>query len=131
MAEVLVVDDDAEIRSALRLVLEDEQYTVFEAPDGESALTRLRTHPSPLVVLLDWHMPGIDGIQVLNALASDTPLTHRHAFILLTAAAVSDVRPLPSLSPKLDVQVMGKPFDIDDLLLMVRDAVARVTGPQA
>lgn len=128
MAEVLVVDDAEELRAALRMLLEAEGHTVYEAPDGLCALTRLRTHPRPLVVLLDWLMPGLDGIQVLHALAADAPLpTHRHAFILLTAAPISEAHPLPPLPSSQAVQVMQKPFDIDDLLAAIAAAAERCT----
>ncbi len=132
MADILVVDDDGDTRAMLRELLEDdEHFTVFESPDGESALARLRTHPVPLIVLLDWLMPGLDGIQVLQALAEDAPLTRRHAYILLTAAGISEARPLPPLPPVLDVGVILKPFDIDALLAAIRDAAVRISGPAA
>ena len=58
---VLVVDDDDGIRTSLRLALEDHGYKVLEAPDGETALDRMRTEP-PDVVVLDLMLPGMDGL---------------------------------------------------------------------
>ena len=49
---VLVVDDDDFIREALRELLSEEGYTVYEAPDGKAALQRLGDHPTGMVVLL-------------------------------------------------------------------------------
>jgi two-component system OmpR family response regulator len=51
---VLVVDDDTAIRQVLVAFFTDEGYAVFEAPDGMSALERMRSSPRHLVVLLDW-----------------------------------------------------------------------------
>jgi two-component system response regulator ResD len=57
---ILIVDDEA-LRSALRMVLEEEGYQVVEAPDGRSALDRLQQGRDCMVVLLDFNMPGMDG----------------------------------------------------------------------
>ena len=67
---VLIVDDHASFRRAVRLVLEYEGYDVVgEAADGEAALEAARElHPE--LVLLDVHMPGIDGFEVASRLTA-------------------------------------------------------------
>ncbi len=65
MARVLVVDDEQDMRMALRLFLERSGHTVQEAPDGESAISTLHATGAD-VVLLDMRMPGMDGAQTLN-----------------------------------------------------------------
>ncbi len=125
---VLVVDDEDGIRDAIRIVLEEEGYTVYEAPDGKPALVRLREHPEGMVVLLDMQMPGMDGISLLRALDTDECLATRHAIIVVSAQYP---RTLPlevaTLLTRLDVRVLGKPFDIDDLVAVVRAAAQRLT----
>ncbi|MEA2466129.1 MAG: hypothetical protein QOJ57_255 [Thermoleophilaceae bacterium] len=71
---VLIVDDHASFRRAVRLVLEYEGYEVVgEAADGEDALAQARDL-LPELVLLDVHMPGgIDGFEVASRLASNEP----------------------------------------------------------
>lgn len=74
--EVLIVDDDASIRTMLAFVFDDAGYRVVEAADGREALDVLRTEP-PALVILDLMMPGVDGVTVLRtrqdeALAADT-----------------------------------------------------------
>ena len=64
MARILVVDDEQDMRMALRLFLERAGHTVQEAPDGESALSLLHTTGAD-VVLCDMRMPGMDGAQTL------------------------------------------------------------------
>jgi two-component system chemotaxis response regulator CheY len=126
-ATVLVIDDDDDNRWVFRFVLEDANYSVLDAPNGMSGLEQLRTHPDPLVVLLDWVMPGMDGKQVLHAVASNGPAAQRHAYILMSASAQ---RPeFKALTPPddLDVTLLGKPFDIDDLFTTVAAAAARLT----
>jgi two-component system, OmpR family, phosphate regulon response regulator PhoB len=124
---VLVVDDDTIIREGIRAALEDSGYVVYEAPDGRSAIDRLRTSPAPLVVLLDWMMPGIDGMQVLRALHRDSAAVQRHAYLLMTAAL--DDPPIADLSLPVDVaiDVLRKPFDLDDLLTSVAQMATRLT----
>lgn len=71
---VLIVDDHASFRRAVRLVLEYEGYEVVgEAADGEAALSAA-TELHPELVLLDVHMPGgIDGFEVASRLAANKP----------------------------------------------------------
>jgi two-component system, NtrC family, response regulator HydG len=127
--DVLVVDDDPDIRYSLRFLLEDAGYTVFEAPDGKPALERLRTHPRGMVVILDWTMPGMDGQALLHVVSADLPLATRNAYILVTAY-VDAKRTLPlafaTLLTDVEAQVLSKPFDVDILLAAVERAAARL-----
>lgn len=77
---ILVVDDDATIRTLLRRLLTIEGYSVDEAADGATAMAKLDAH-RPDLLLLDIMMPGQDGLDVLEAVrrTSDLPV------ILLTA----------------------------------------------
>lgn len=65
---ILVTDDEKSIRNTLREVLEYENYAVEEAKDGPSALSFIRKQ-QPDLMLLDIKMPGLDGLEVLDALA--------------------------------------------------------------
>src|SRR3954462_7421991 len=62
-AEILVVDDDPDIRDSLREVLEDEGYSVACVGNGREALEYLHRGPRPRVILLDLMMPVMDGWQ--------------------------------------------------------------------
>ncbi len=57
----MVVDDEADIRSMIRLALELRGYHILEASDGEDALQKLRDGARPRLILLDLMMPGLNG----------------------------------------------------------------------
>jgi CheY-like chemotaxis protein len=119
---VLVVEDDQSTRETLADLIDEVGYTVFTAPDGESALIRLRTHPTPLVVLLDWLLPGMDGMAVLQAMATEAPEAQHHVYLLMTALW-DEARPvLATLPQDLVVTLVGKPFNVSDLLDVVAGA---------
>lgn len=86
MKKVLVADDKDTGRELVRTVLEKSGHQVFEASDGDQAVTEARRiHPD--LIILDIHMPGLDGFGVIEKLRreaafSDTPI------IALTASAM-------------------------------------------
>src|SRR5260370_42443403 len=108
MAHVFVVDDDPGIRVVLRCALEAEDHAVLEAADGISALERLRASPWPLVVLLDLHMPYLNGAGVLGTVAGDQVLAKRHRFLLLTATPLPLPPAFSTLLAGLNVPVASK-----------------------
>lgn len=65
MAKILIVDDEADMRLALRNVLSEEGHDCSEASDGASALARIERE-TPQLVLLDIRMPGMDGVELLR-----------------------------------------------------------------
>jgi len=67
VATLLFIEDDPNIRTALRLSLEDEGYRVEEAPDGESGI-RLFAQVRPDLVLLDLRLPDMSGFEVCRSL---------------------------------------------------------------
>lgn len=125
---VLVVDDHAAIRQVVGLLLEDAGYRVHQAADGGPALQQLRASREPMVVLLDMEMPGVDGVQVMQAVAADAVLVNRHAYVLVTANATMLPPGFASLLSRLRVPVVPKPFDVDELLEAVARAIARLGG---
>jgi DNA-binding NarL/FixJ family response regulator/AraC-like DNA-binding protein len=118
---VLVVDDDAGFRDALRLILQDE-YAVMEAADGRAALSVVRTEPVDLV-LLDILMPEIDGLEILQelkALEPDLPV------IMVTA--VKTVRTTVTAMKLGASDYVTKPFQEEELLASMRRALEQRAG---
>jgi CheY-like chemotaxis protein len=124
MANVLVIDDDDEIRGTLRMLLEDAEHTVREAASGQSGLPILRASEKRLVVLLDLIMPQMNGLQVLEAIRTEGPPLTRHAYILMTANNRHMLNQAAPLLSALSVTLVRKPFDVDTLLDAVDHAAA-------
>lgn len=129
--QILIVDDDRSIRATLRAVLEDEEYKVLEADNGQTALALLQATYGPLVVLLDLRMPGLDGAGVLEAVAADQRLATCNAYILITANSHSIPDATARLLEQLDVPVVPKPFDLDILLETVMQAAVKIFRPDS
>ena len=126
---VLVVQRDDALRETLREVLEDTGYEVLEAREGEDALAILHTNEQgSMVVILDQFMPRLDGAELLREVAQDRKLTKSYSFILLSAARLSMRIALVRLLTKLAVQVVSKPFDVDDFLAAVATASQRLSN---
>src|SRR5262249_26132482 len=81
---VLVIDDSVTFRSALAAALEDAGYHVLAAASGEQGL-RMAADARPAAVIVDGHLPGIDGATVLRRLRADLAL-RRTPSLLLTSS---------------------------------------------
>ncbi len=116
---VLVADDESEIRYMLELHLKREGYEVVTVANGQEAVDKL-TKESFDVALCDLVMPELDGIDVLNALATakcETPL------VLMSAHADTDTA-LEALQ-KGAFDYLAKPFRTDEVLFRLRRALER------
>ena len=89
---ILVADDNAAGRELMRTLLQMEDHVVYEARDGNEAVEMAR-RLRPDVVLMDVHMPVLDGIEATRLLRED-PLTRSIPVIVLTASATPDERRL-------------------------------------
>lgn len=111
---VLVVDDDAGLRSLLALICRRAGFNVDVANDGAQAL-HLMSNNSYLVAILDLQMPRVNGFDVIRQLRSKMP---RPSIIVITALP-------PSASIGLDASVVQavvrKPFDVDLLTTMLNE----------
>lgn len=123
---ILVVEDEAALAAMLRYNLERQGYSVEEAADGEEALLHLAEGP-PDLVLLDWMLPRMSGIEVCRQLRR-RPETRELPIIIVTARA-EDQDAVRGLNIGAD-DYITKPFSIDALLARVR-ALLRRARPAA
>ena len=121
MSRILVVDDSETVLTFLRTILENEQYEVATATNGNDGLALV--HQSlPDLVVTDSNMPGLDGFGLLLALRSD-PATEAVPVIMLTSGAPDDPDHI-AREPRPDVFVR-KSADFTPLLSEIRDALER------
>ena len=113
---ILVVDDEDLIRWSLSERLRSEGCTVVEAEDGQSALERANGDVD--LALLDYRLPDTDGLTLLRHLKKQNP---RLMAMLLTAYATAEtaVEALEAGAFHLE----RKPFDLDEIVLLVRGAL--------
>ena len=89
MKKVLVADDKDTGRELVRTVLEKSGHQVFEASDGEQAVAEaLRLQPD--LIILDIHMPGLDGFGVIEKLRRDPAFSHTPIIALTASAMMGD-----------------------------------------
>jgi DNA-binding response OmpR family regulator len=120
-ARLLVVDDDADIRSLLRELLTRAGFQVDEAPDGRTALRRLFEAP-PDLVILDVSMPELDGYATLERIRdlSDVP-------VMMLTARTQELERVRGLTSGADDYV-AKPFGRQELLARVQALLRRAGG---
>lgn len=115
---ILIIEDDEAILRFLRRGLAYEGYIVDTATDGQSGLAIARDHPPDLVVL-DWMLPGLDGLEVCRRLRAGGAVP----ILMLTAKDTVHNR-VQGLDAGAD-DYMVKPFDLDELLARIRALLRR------
>lgn len=121
---VLVVDDDPPIRELLDAVLKEEGCSVISATDGAQALELIRAGAAPDLLLLDIGLPVVNGIEFVRAYRSH--IEPPYAPIVIVSARGDAA----SVARDLDCDAyLNKPFDIEDLLSVVRSALALSDSP--
>ncbi|QIZ70119.1 PAS domain S-box protein [Oxynema aestuarii] len=119
MAKILIVDDDLTVQLVLRDLLESEGHQVSVALNGQEGLQRARAeHPD--LMICDWMMPVLDGLQVCRQVKADPQLATMF-FILLTAREEVDDR-VKGLDTGAD-DFLSKPVEAEELLARVRAAL--------
>jgi DNA-binding NtrC family response regulator len=118
-ANILVVDDEASARTALAEMLKSEGYTVETAADGFKALGRLPNF-EPDLVLTDFHMPGLDGIELMEKLKE-----HDAELPVIVMTAFGAVETAVSAMRKGAADYLLKPLNMDELLIVLERALER------
>ena len=120
MIRVLVADDDQKLLRMLRRTLTYECFDVVTASDGQQALEAVKAH-HPEVIILDWMMPGLDGIQVTERLRAENDPT---PILMLTARDAIEDR-VEGLDSGAD-DYLVKPFAPVELVARLHALLRRI-----
>lgn len=121
---ILVVEDEPSIRQMLRLALERAQFQVMEAGDVQAARLKV-AEARPDLILLDWMLPGVSGVELARELKGDAH--HRDIPIIMVTARAEEEDRVRGLNIGCDDYV-SKPFSFPELIARIR-AVLRRTLP--
>jgi CheY-like chemotaxis protein len=126
-AAVLIVDDDADVREVVGLVLREQGFATMEARNGIQALRMLRNlEPKPALVLLDLMMSAMDGWQLRLRLKEDPSLSEIPIVIITAHAGVLGAQQAAASRQP----VLQKPLDFDKLIRLVTEIVGPDRDPQ-
>jgi two-component system, chemotaxis family, chemotaxis protein CheY len=115
---VLVVDDDADVRKSVRLILSKAGYDVVEAEDGEAGVRAIKRVDNPFAlgaIICDLNMPKMSGMEAITYFRSHFP----HASVIVLSGEVTSERAGVLLVQGVS-SILSKPIDQDKLLAAVK-----------
>ena len=116
---ILVVDDEADIREILSILLESRGYAVSCAANGNEAVSRIAAHPDTDLIIMDIMMPGLSGVEACREIRKHSPAP----ILFLTAKTLETDKAEAYASGGDDY--LGKPFSQAELLMKVDSLVRR------
>ena len=116
---IMLVDDELDIRIILRILLEDAATRILEVGNGYDALTMAKK-TRPDLILLDWMMPGLNGLEVVEALRRDPETTEIPVIMLSSRNHAEEVKQILALGV---IAYLAKPFSPLELLQTVERAL--------
>jgi len=123
---ILIAEDDPVTGEILARTLQRWHYNTMLVVDGAQAWDRLRTAIDPMLAILDWMMPGMDGPDVCRRVRQELPLANRYLLLVTAREGRGDM--VAGLDAGADDYII-KPFDPEELRARVAVGV-RVLGPR-
>ena len=117
MSNILVIDDDDQLRKSFEKLLAEEGYSVKSAPSGEAGLTRIQEEIPDLVVL-DMRLPGMNGLETFQTIHEIEP---KLPVIMMTAYGTTETAIKATKMGAFDYIL--KPFEIPDMLTVIAQAL--------
>jgi CheY-like chemotaxis protein len=115
---ILIVEDEEYVRDFMTLLLKDE-YDIIPAANGIEAINQINTHSSIDLILLDLHMPGINGLDLLRTLRRE--VSKQFSVIIVTAYSTPEIK---KEAVELGVKdFVSKPFSVEILEKSIRAAI--------
>lgn len=108
---ILIVEDDEDIRTAMIEVIENEGYPTMSAPNGAEALKLLRSAPLPCLIFLDMMMPVMNGREFLAEVTKDEKFSEIPIVVVSANAAQANVAGAR--------EFLKKPIDLDTVIRLV------------
>ncbi len=127
MWTILLVEDESELARILTRELEACGYRVLHAVDGQEAV-RLHATQRPDLVILDWMLPGLDGLEVLRRIRQASGAASAVPVLMLTARS-EEIDRVVGLEVGAD-DYLTKPFSMRELLARVRALLRRIAHVQ-
>jgi two-component system chemotaxis response regulator CheY len=121
LGRVLIVDDEPDLRKAVRLTLTKAGYDVVEAEDGEKGIAALRSGDNPLLVgtiICDLQMPKVNGVEAITFFRAQFPSV---PIIVMTGAGTLDIA--SELYRQGVVEFLSKPVAAETLIRAVEKAI--------
>ncbi|MBL1264024.1 response regulator [Methylomicrobium sp. RS1] len=118
-SKILVIDDDPAVRNAFKLILEEDNFAVYEAENGLQGI-EIALAESPDLIFLDLRMPGIDGVETLRRLkAADQTLS----IYIVTAFAAEYMEQLKGIHEEgVQFELASKPLSSEQIRNIARSA---------
>jgi two-component system KDP operon response regulator KdpE len=117
VARILIVDDDPQFRRTLRLALDSSGYEVVDAAGGKDALDAVAAG-APDLIVLDWQLPDMDGVQTCRALRA-----HSDVPVIMVTGNRSNPKDVALNAGANDY--LAKPFAVNELLTRIESALRR------
>jgi diguanylate cyclase (GGDEF)-like protein len=115
--KVLIADDDRLSLLYLQDTLEDWGYQVETVADGQSACDRLQQPDAPMLAIIDWMMPGMDGIDVCRLIRGT--VKDRYIYLIMLTSRSETEFVVEAMNAGAD-DFIGKPFNVEELQVRIR-----------
>lgn len=118
---ILIVEDNPAIREVLKMGLELEGCEVTEAEDGRQALEKLRSMPTPNLILLDLLMPGMNGYDFLDEIKKDAlnPISSIPVVVISAVSTIARERLSKAAA------IVGKPVELETLMKTIHKVASK------
>ncbi len=121
---ILSVDDSTTIRRIVKRSCEELGHTVLEAADGDAAIATLAEKSGEVsLIILDWNMPGMTGLEVLKKVKSDPKTKHIVVMMLTSEADMNFVKEALAAGAQ---NYLTKPFDQKMLALKIQESMTMI-----
>jgi DNA-binding response OmpR family regulator len=117
---ILIAEDDPTSRRLLEATLARDGYDVVSAADGDEAWDRLRAQDAPRLAILDWMMPGTDGIEICRRLRQEPRASYVYVLLVTTKTRTEDI--IHGLDAGAD-DYLTKPYDPQELRCRIQSGV--------